>query len=443
MNDTIFALSSGAGMAGVAVVRLSGGHAGTALRRLTKRDLPPARRLCLRELRDPEDGEVIDQALVVWMPGPGSFTGENVVEFHIHGGRACVRRLLDALGKLEGLRMAEAGEFTRRAFENGRMTLMEVEGLADLIHAETESQRRQALAAASGLGSRRAEGWRDGLVSLLSRLEAVIDFSDEEDVSDSVLSGLGEEIDSLVKEMRGAWEESRRTEALREGVRVVIAGPPNAGKSSLLNALARREAAIVSHEEGTTRDVIEVRLDLGGIPVLLSDTAGLREGHASDAVERIGQERAQDLLRRADLVLWVEAPDVESTEIPHFDSDVIRILNKSDLVDSHAEHDRYDRVISVRKGAGLEELEKEMEAFIRARHAMGEPALITRERQRQALLGACEELEAAARGVGEGIPPELMAEHLRLAMRALERLIGRVDVEDLLDSIFSSFCIGK
>ncbi len=437
-ETSIFALSSGAGMAGVAVLRVSGPGAAMSIERLTGRPLPPPRRAVVRRLHG-DDG-LIDQAMVLWMPGPGSFTGEDVAEFHVHGGRAVVLRMLEVLGKMPGLRLAREGEFTRRAFENGRLSLMEVEGLADLIHAETEAQRRQAVQAASGLAGRRIGEWRESLIFALSRLEAAIDFIDEDDIAERALEGLEDGLAELAAEMQKALTEAEMGEALRAGIRVVLAGAPNVGKSSLLNALARREAAIVAREAGTTRDVIEVRMDFGGVPVILCDTAGLRK-EAQGEIERIGQARAQALLEEADIVLWMAAADQENRDIPHIDSEVIRILNKCDLLDSPAEQSGYDLRISVRSGMGLEEPEKILGDLIRKRYDLVIPPMITRERQRLALKDALGQVQSALDN--PLAPLEIRAEMLRQAVRALERLIGKVDVEDLLERIFGEFCIGK
>ena len=445
-DETIFALSSGAGMAAVAVIRISGARAADALRVLSGCDLPPARKAVLRRLRDPADGLLLDEALVIWMPGPASFTGEDVVELHVHGGVATVRGLLAVLAGMEGLRPAAPGEFTRRAFLNGRMTLMEVEGLADLIAAETEAQRRLALAASSGETKERVEGWRQALTAALAELEASIDFADEEDVA--------ADVDSLLKRLRGlvrqfddALGEAAKAARLRRGLRVVLAGPPNAGKSTLLNALAGREAAIVSSQPGTTRDVIEVHMQLAGLPVTLCDTAGLRgHGQADDAIERIGQVKARDLLDEADLVIWMDAPDVVARDRPAFDSPTIHLLNKADLFDSDSlwsRGERYDLVVSARTGAGLDRLEHLVSERLRARFDVQEAPVVSHQRQVVALKGARRHVGDAAKALEGGMPPEVAAEEVRLAGLALERLIGRVDVEDVLDVIFSRFCIGK
>ncbi len=436
--ETIYALSSGAGMAGVAVLRVSGPEAAMSIERLTGRPLPPPRRAVVRRLE--HDGGLIDEAMVLWMPGPGSFTGEDVAEFHVHGGRAVVSRMLQVLGGLPGLRLAEEGEFTRRAFENGRLSLMEVEGLADLIHAQTETQRRQAVQAASGQTQREIDDWREKLIFVLSRLEAAIDFAEEDDIAYEALEGLERVLSDLRGDMDRRLEEAKTGEALRAGIRVVLAGAPNVGKSSLLNALARREAAIVAQEAGTTRDVIEVRMDIGGVPVILCDTAGLRKD-AQGEIERMGQALAQALLEEADIVLWMEAADQENGDIPRFDSDVIRILNKCDLLDSLPEQSGHDLFISVRSGAGLVELEKRLGELIHKRYDLVIPAMITRERQRLALRDALLQVRSALDN--PLAPVEIRAEMVRMAVRALERLIGKVDVEDLLDRIFGEFCIGK
>jgi len=300
-RDTIYALSSGRPPAAIAVIRMSGAHAGTALQALTGR-IPSARRASLVRVRDPIGGEIIDEALGLWFPGPHSETGEDMAELHIHGGRAVIAATLKALGHVGGLRHAEAGEFTRRAFENGRMDLTAVEGLADLIGAETEAQRRQAFEHLKGLLGERAETWRQQLIEALALVEAGIDFADEDDVPKAGMAQAIERIGPLAREIEKACAGTG--ERLREGLRVAIAGPPNAGKSTLFNRLARREAAIVSPFPGTTRDVLEVHLDLGGFPVNVLDTAGIRE--TDDPVEREGVRRAREQAAQASLILWVE-----------------------------------------------------------------------------------------------------------------------------------------
>ncbi len=447
MQDTIFALSSGAGVAAVAVVRLSGPHAGAALRQLTKRALPDPRKLALRRLQDPADGALIDEALVAWLPAPSTFTGEDMVELHVHGSRAVLQHLLDVLGGMQGLRAAQRGEFTRRALLAGRMSLPQVEALADLLAAETRAQQQLALTGLSGAGTQQAEAWRKALVDILARLEAAIDFIDEEDVAEQALTGVPEAISALVVEMTTALEKGRGAERLREGVRVVIAGPPNAGKSSLLNWLAGREVAIVSDIPGTTRDVLEVKLDLDGIPVLVSDTAGLRAA-SDDAIERLGMERAQALLQDADIILLMHAPDVPPPSISVFtDSSalVLKVFNKADLSPSIPSRNEFDAIISIRDESGLDSLLERLRREVKQRFGQGETALFVQARQQQALRAARDALAMVPQDEQTFLaqPAELLAEHVRTATRHLEELIGRVDVENLLDEIFSTFCIGK
>src|SRR5437868_13751551 len=327
-RPTIFALSSGRPPAAIAVVRVSGPQARAALEALCK--LPEPRRAALRRLRD-SSGAVLDEALVLWFPGPATETGEDMAELHLHGGRAVVAAVRDALRKLPGLRPAEAGEFTRRAFTNGRLDLTAVEGLADLVFAETEAQRAQAMRQYQGLLGERAESWRQRLIGALALIEARIDFSDEADVPEDLIGPALHAARQLVGEIEQTLADEHRGERLREGLVVAIAGPPNAGKSSLLNRLARREAAIVSPYPGTTRDVIEVHLDLEGYPVTLLDTAGLRE--SDDPVEQEGVRRAQARAAAADLVLWVEDAAQASHKRNAVKNEWI-IHNKVDLIDS-------------------------------------------------------------------------------------------------------------
>ncbi|WP_407525087.1 tRNA uridine-5-carboxymethylaminomethyl(34) synthesis GTPase MnmE [Methylobacterium oryzisoli] len=432
--ETIFAPASGFGRAAVAVVRISGPQAGAALERLSRRPPPPPRRLSLRVLSDPETGVPLDQALVAWMPGPATFTGEDVVELHLHGGVAVRAAVLAALGRLPGLAPAAPGAFTRRAFLNGRMDLTAVEGLADLIDAETEAQRRQAMLQLDGVLGRRVEAWRASLLDGLAATEAALDFSDEGDVDGDALSQVS--LAGLVRvrdEIRAALADGRRGERLRDGYTVVLAGPPNAGKSTLLNALARRDAAIVSAIPGTTRDAIEVRCDLGGLPVVLVDTAGLRE--STDAIEAEGIARSRQRMKNANLVLWLAGP-CDPIDRPHAHTLVVR--TKADLVQ---ESSGADLAVSALTGAGLDRLLDALQAS--AATALGEgDAVVTRERQRLALERCIGHLDRAAAGAMT-LPPELVAEDLRLAVRALGEVAGRVGVEEMLDRLFASFCIGK
>jgi tRNA modification GTPase len=438
-RDTICALASAPGRAGVAVIRISGPSAGDALRQLCGPP-PPPRQASLRKIKSPGTGEVLDRGLALWLPGPASFTGEDIAELHIHGGRAVVGRVIDALLSLRGMRLAEPGEFARRAFENGRIDLTEVEGLADLIAAETEAQARQAIAQAEGGARALYESWREDLVKAQALAEAGLDFADEADVA----ADAAVQADAAVAKLVGAITHhlaDRRGERLRDGFRVVIAGPPNVGKSSLLNALARRDVAIVSEEAGTTRDVIEVHLDLGGLPVIVTDTAGIRE--AQGAVEAEGIRRTLARVEDANLVLWmVDASagpqsDAESPTIAD-NSRQITVLNKTDLVNSGLLPSGI--ALSAKTGEGVSELVDILAKHAEEGLAVGEPAVITRARHRAELEAAAEALQRFRQERGG---PELKAEELRIAARHLGRLTGRIDVEEVLGAIFSEFCIGK
>ncbi len=490
-RDSIFALSSGRGPAAIAVVRISGPRAGAALKALTGK-VPAPRQAALARVRDPQSKEIIDEALALWFPAPASETGEDVAELQLHGGLAVIAATLAALDSIEDLRPAEAGEFTRRAFENGKLDLTAVEGLADLVAAETQGQRRQAFRQMKGLLGGRAEAWRQRLIQALALVEARIDFSDEADVPEDLLAPALRLARELEAEIAAALADGGRGERLREGLVVTIAGPPNAGKSTLLNRLARREAAIVSPYAGTTRDVIEVHLDLAGWPVTLLDTAGIRE--TDDPVEIEGVRRARERAAAADLVLWlVDArdsadsgwPGLENagkpTEKPGISPLTWLIRNKIDLVEPSQQsnehglhiHTKSEPVfdptkslkatvnnkltyrnepefnksdlefnLSATTGEGfdrlLAELAHQAEAFL----AGSENALVSRQRHRRALeevLAALRRAQAADVAQRE----DLLAEELHIAARALGRLTGRVDVEDILDVIFRDFCIGK
>jgi tRNA modification GTPase len=493
-RETIYALSSGRPPAAIAVVRISGSRAGAALKALMGR-IPDPRRAALARVRG-RDGEAIDQALALWFPGPHSETGEDVAELQLHGGHAVVAAVFAALAQVDGLRPAEAGEFTRRAFENGKLDLTAVEGLADLVKAETEGQRRQAFRQMAGALRDRSENWRSQLIQALALVEARIDFSDEADVPQDLVAPALQIARSLEGDIASVLAEGKRGERLREGVVVAIAGPPNAGKSALLNRIAKREVAIVSPFAGTTRDVIEVHLDLHGLPVTLLDTAGIRE--TDDPVEREGVQRARARAAAADLILWViEAADAEKPARSSDDGEIGRvsqlssnenwrkpvwfIRNKIDLqqgVTQRSEHkiqskgksERDVRVnkplknvvknaltekneieftfrelefdISAKTGEGIDTLLDALAQHAKSFLAGTESNLVTRVRHRLAL----EDTRAA---LLRTLAPELssredlLAEELRLASRALGRLTGRVDVDDILDVIFRDFCIGK
>jgi tRNA modification GTPase len=449
-TDTIFALASGSGRAGIAVMRISGPETMTVLKSLTGRGAFKPRLLTGVTVSAPGSGDAIDRALAVWMPGPGSYTGEDVAELHVHGGRAVVAALMEALSGLPGLRPAEPGEFTRRAFQNGKLDLTAAEGLADLINAETEAQRRQALRQLKGDLGALYEGWRDSLVRALAHLEAGIDFIEEDlpaNLERDARAGLAEIHQAIV----GHLADAHRGEHLRNGLRIAIIGPPNAGKSSLLNCLAKRDMAIVAATAGTTRDIIEVYLDLGGYPVVLADTAGLRE--SADPIEAEGVRRAAERAREADLRLAVldraSWPTVDATTAALVDDDTLVVINKTDLGEPAAPlevNGRPARAISVKTGAGIEGLLTALGREVAERCHLSATPAITRARHRRALEDCREALERALQCDGAHAPafaPELVAEDLRLAVRALGRITGRVDIEDILDVVFRDFCIGK
>ncbi|MBT6206123.1 MAG: tRNA uridine-5-carboxymethylaminomethyl(34) synthesis GTPase MnmE [Alphaproteobacteria bacterium] len=434
---TIFALSSAPGRAAIAVIRVSGPAAGLAIRTLTGRHLPDARSAALRTLRDPETEAVLDQALVLWLPGPGSETGEDLAEFHVHGGRAVVSGLLDALARLAGLRPAEPGEFTRRAVVNAKLDLTAAEAVADLVDAHSPRQRDQALEQMSGSLADLYDGWRERLIGLMARTEAVIDFADEELPKD-VLAQFSEAVGALRDQITDHLADERRGERLREGLQVVILGAPNVGKSSLLNQLARRDAAIVSEEAGTTRDVVEVTLEIAGFAVTLADTAGLRE--TGGTVELEGIRRARQRAEAADLcLLLVDATRWDETRAAvanHTGDRALLIATKADL--APLPDGDMTVFLSNTTGEGLDGLISAMAAAFEAAWE-GASSGPTRQRHRAGL----EQTVAALGRALEGQEAALVAEDLRLATVALGRITGRVDIEDVLDVIFREFCIGK
>jgi len=424
MSDTIFALSSGRPPAAISVIRISGAHAHLAAESLAGR-LPAPRTAGVRELRNPNTGELLDEALVLRFDGPASATGENVVEFQCHGGRAVVDAILETLGTIAGLRQAQPGEFTRRAFENGRIDLTEAEGLADLIEAETESQRRAALAVAEGGLRRQIERWQERLLVLSAQAERAIDYDDE---NGGIDRGLLRDADELANEL-GEWLSKPRVEPLKDGVLVVVAGPPNAGKSSLINAISGEDRAIVTDIPGTTRDHIEVPLSLGGLPIRLTDTAGLRV--ADDRIEAIGVERAGRLIDAADVLVWLGDPS-EAPRHPR----AVKILPKADLA-SRAPGAGGLPVSSL-TGEGMTELLAEIERLARS-ILPAEDALSLNRRQATHLHEAASALD----GINACVDLVLAAEKLRVARVAFDQLTGRAGVEDVLDTLFSRFCLGK
>lgn len=442
-DQTIFALSSGRPPAAIAIVRVSGPNARITLEKLCGK-IPAPRTVHVTTLRD-SDGNAIDEAVAIFFPAPHSATGEDIAEFQIHGGRAVIAALFDALGKIESLRPAEPGEFTRRAFENGKLDLTEAEGLDDLIHADTDRQRRQALRQLKGLLGEKAESWRRQIIEASALVEAGIDFSDEGDVSAELVAPALKRVSALKSEIEETLAAQAQSERLRDGLVVAIAGPPNAGKSTLLNRLARREAAIVSPYAGTTRDVIEVHLDLDGYPVTLIDTAGIRDTH--DPIEQEGVRRARERARTADLVLWLV--DAGAAAPPDVDGELERVpiwiaRNKIDIANAAVTFPKlgcevFD--ISASRGDGVHELIAKLISFAQDFFGSGESGLISRARHRSLLRETADSLDRAIAVSRQG--DELLAENLRIAIHSLGRLTGRVDVEDILDVIFREFCIGK
>lgn len=441
--DTIYASSTAGLPAAIAIVRFSGPKSRFVLETMTG-SCPTPRRASYRTIRDPSDRAIIDHALVLWFPGPNSFTGEDSGEFQVHGSHAVVAALLRILAQLPGLRMADPGEFTYRAFVNGRMDLTSVEGLADLIAAETEAQRRQALRQGEGRLGTLYDGWRNRIVHARAMIEAELDFADEEDVPGSVSDRIWPDLQTLVGEIEAHCSRSEGARSIRSGLSVVLQGAPNAGKSTLLNALSKRDAVIVSEEAGTTRDVVTVNMDLGGYLFLISDTAGIRD--ARSKIEAEGVRRAVEAGKSADLVLWLHAADSDESEIrppadpviPHW-----TLVTKADLIDSDAERspDADDLLISAHLGAGLADLESRLVSFAQSHCGSGMEDLSTRVRHLEELGITIAGLKTAVGS--DGSPLELRAEDLRTASDALGRLTGRIDVEDLLGVIFSEFCVGK
>jgi len=438
MKDTIFALATAPGRAGIAVLRVSGPAARRAVEILTGTDAPAHRTAALRTIIGFEN-EMIDEGLALWFDGPASFTGEDVAEFHVHGGRAIVDAMLENLGRIEGLRLAERGEFTRRAVKNGKLDLTRAEAIADLVAAETEAQRQQAVRQYGGSLYQLAEGWRARLIKALAWAEAFIDFAEDE-VPEKAGAEVRDAVAEILQEMQSLMADGRRGEILREGLHLTVIGPPNAGKSSLINALARRDVAIVSDIPGTTRDVVEVRLDLGGYPVIVADTAGLRD--TGESIEAEGVRRAKARAQDGDLILLLldgsAAHPLTGVDPALAKNADLVLWNKVDL--PWAEK-RNGPSVSLKTGQGFDIFIKNLTELVKAKFptAQREGVALTRARHREAIAEAVSALERGSR-----VPsPELMAEDMRLALRAIGRLTGQVDVENLLDVIFRDFCIGK
>ncbi|WGR99477.1 tRNA uridine-5-carboxymethylaminomethyl(34) synthesis GTPase MnmE [Bradyrhizobium sp. ISRA443] len=440
-DQTIFALSSGRAPSAIAIIRVSGPMAESVVSGLAGK--MPVPRMATRVLLRDSGRQPIDDAVVLWFPAPASATGEDVAEFHVHGGRAVLATMFGALAAFDNVRPAEPGEFTRRAFENGKLDLTEAEGLDDLIHADTDRQRRQALRQLKGLLGDRARDWREQIIAASALIEAGIDFSDEGDVPDELIAPALAKIRSLHDEIQGVLAAQGQGERLRDGLVVAIAGPPNVGKSTLINQLARREVAIVSPHAGTTRDVIEVQLDLDGYPVTVIDTAGIRE--TEDPVEQEGVRRARARAAEADLVLWLT--DGAGGVGTHEDTTPVWLVrNKVDLDRARSsglgEGDTNPQLrISAARGDGIPELITALVGFAHDYFGTSEGGLISRTRQRKLLEETAQSLHRSLDVIGQG--EELAAEELRSAAFSLGRLLGRVDVEDILDVIFREFCIGK
>lgn len=436
-RDTIFALSTGAGRAAIAVIRMSGPLVSGLLTALSG-GLPPPRSFALRTIQDPATGEILDKAILAWLPGPHSFTGEDCAEFHLHASPAVVAAVMAVLSSHPGVRPAEAGEFTQRAFLNGKMDLVEVEGLSDLLVARTAGQRRQAFRQMSGSASSVFDDWRQQLVLIRADIEATVDFADEPGVAEAAAEGIDHRIKALIADMSRTLDASGASEVIRDGVRVVLAGHPNTGKSSLLNHLARRDAAIVSDVPGTTRDVIEVSLEIGGIPVTLFDTAGLR-AEASDEVEAEGIRRSRHRIAEADLVIWVWSADVPGSALQDgWRADLV-IRNKCDIEVRCAEGEGW--AISTRTGEGVNAFLERLKLLLSDRFGTIESALLVSTRQKTAVVDSIRHLNNALSG--DGLHSELKAEEVRRASDEIGRLVGRVGVEEWLGAIFSRFCIGK
>jgi len=442
---TIYALSSGPGISGVAVIRVSGKNTTQVIKKLTGSKLPPPKVATLKKFNKNGKKELIDEGVIIWFPGPNSYTGEDLVEFHVHGSRAVIKAMHLAISKIKNCRLAEPGEFTKRAFQNGRINLLKAESIADLISAETEIQRKQALKIMSGKSSDRFNSWREKLLKILSHIEAKIDFPDE-DLPKNIINEIQKTSNNVLKEIKKTLNDQKVGERIREGFKIAILGPPNSGKSSLLNYLSKRDVAIVSEIAGTTRDVIETHLNLDGYPVIVSDTAGIRS--SKNEIEKKGIKIALKRAEDADLKLVIiSAKNVDFTSVLKklLTKNAILVVNKSDLVRGklNSKFKKYEHVlISIKKDLNLNKLILKIKSKLKNKFTTTEDILITRERHRQNLINCVQHLEKFQKKKSAQ-DFDKAAEDLRLATRHLGMIVGKVEVEELLGSIFNDFCIGK
>ena len=442
---TIFALSSGPGISGVAVIRISGDNTAHVIKQITGENLPAPRVATLRHFNKINSNELIDEGVLIWFPAPNSYTGEDLAEFHVHGSRAVVKAMHSAISKIKNCRLAEPGEFTKRAFQNGRINLLKAESIADLISSETEIQRKQAIKIMSGKSSDQFNSWREKLLKALSHIEAKIDFPDE-DLPKNIINEIQKTSNNVLKEIKKTLNDQKVGERIREGFKIAILGPPNSGKSSLLNYLSKRDVAIVSEIAGTTRDVIETHLNLDGYPVIVSDTAGIRS--SKNEIEKKGIKIALKRAEDADLKLViVSAKNVDFSGVfkKLLTKNAILVVNKSDLVKgkSNSKLKKYEHVlISIKKDLNLNKLITKIKSKLKNKFTTTEDILITRERHRQNLINCVQHLEKFQKKKSAQ-DFDKAAEDLRLATRHLGMIVGKVDVEELLGSIFNDFCIGK
>ncbi len=442
---TIYALSTGAGISGVAVIRVSGKNTAEVIKKLTGSELPRPRVATLKKFNKNGGKELIDEGVIIWFPGPNSYTGEDMAEFHVHGSRAVVKAMHSAISKIKSCRLAEAGEFTKRAFQNGKINLLKAESISDLISAETEIQRKQAVKIMSGKSSDKFNSWRKKLIKILSHVEAKIDFPDE-DLPKNIINEIKKTSSIVINEIKKTLNDQKVGERIREGFKIAIVGPTNSGKSSLLNYLSKRDVAIVSEIAGTTRDVIETHLNLDGYPVIISDTAGIRT--SKNEIEKKGIKIALKRAENADLrLVIISAKNNDFTKVLKdlLIKNAILVLNKSDLIKGklNSKFKNYEHVlISIKKDLNLNKLIKKIKSKLKNKFTTNEDILITRERHRQNLINCVKHLEKFQKKHSTQ-DFDKAAEDLRLATRHLGMIVGKVDVEELLGSIFNDFCIGK